>query len=193
MKTINKICVAILFALASGGCVSSVEVQKDDSVNFNQYHTYSWIVTRASENDNTERAMAYADIPVRNAAHKSLGAKGWKEVTENPDVLISYDVLVERSTQRNTDAVYSQPYTRSYFNPYTRRWHSVYYPGQFLGYESYDTPVKEGTITISMIDAKTDKTIWQGWTTESISGTRYSSVELTNTVDRIFKKFTIDH
>ena len=47
---------------------------------------------------------------------------GWHEVADNPDALISYDILVERSTEQRSDPVYSQPFTRSYYNQFTKRW-----------------------------------------------------------------------
>ena len=48
---------------------------------------------------------------------------------------------------------------------------------------------KEGTVSISMIDAKTDKTIWQGWTTNELNGNQFSSKEVQKNVKSIFKKF----
>ena len=29
--------------------------------------------------------------------------------------------------------------------------------------------VREGTVTITMVDAKTNKTVWQGWTTDEVN------------------------
>jgi hypothetical protein len=60
-----------------------------------------------------------------------------------------------------------------------------------LGYESYEQLIKEGTITITMIDAKTDKTVWQGWTTEEVNNRNLTSKEIQNAVRSIFKKFDV--
>jgi hypothetical protein len=166
-----------------------VEIQKDESVNFSKFQTYSWIETHVSESQEEKRAMAFADISVRNAANRALASYGWREVEQNPDVLVSYDVLVERSTVRNSDPVYSQGYYRNYYNPYTRRWHTIYYPSRFLGYDTYNTQIEDGTISVSMMDARTDKLVWQGWTTEGMTGSRFTTEELTNAVNHIFKKF----
>ena len=179
---------AVLFA---AGCSTPVYVQKDESVNLNNYRTYMWVDTRASENDNTARSAAYADISVHNSVNGELRAMGWREVTDNPDALISYDILVERSTEQRSDPVYSQPFTRSYYNRFTKRWNRIYYPSQFLGYQNYDVPVKEGTITISIMDARTDKNVWQGWTTESMNYTRLTDDEISRSVRNIFNKFDV--
>ena len=173
------------------GCSSPVYVQKDDAISLSSYKTYMWVDTRMNESDNSARASAYADISVRNAVNAALRKAGWQEVTDNPDALISYDILVERSTERQSDAVYSQPFTRSYYNPRTRRWSTIYYPSQFMGYQSYEVPVKQGTITISLLDANSDKTVWQGWTTENMNYARFTNDEISRAVNNIFKKFQV--
>lgn len=185
----NFLASAIFSALLLTSCSSPVHVQKDDNANLNNYKTYMWVDTRSGENDNTARAASYADISVHNAVNEALRNAGWREVNENPDALVSYDILVERTTERQSDAVYSQPFTRSYFNPRTRRWVSFYYPSQFLGYQTYEVPVKEGTITISIIDAQSDKAIWQGWTTENMNYSRFTDDEIHRSVKNIFRKF----
>jgi len=181
--------VVLIAALVLAGCSSPVHVQKDDNANLSNYKTYMWVETRASETDQSTRAVAYADIPVHNSVNAELRSMGWQEVSSNPDALISYDILVERSVEQKSDAVYSQPFTRSYYNPYTRRWSSIYYPSQFLGYQNYEVPVKEGTVTISIIDARTDKPVWQGWTTENMNYNRLTEDEISRSVRNIFNKF----
>ncbi len=192
MKTKNPgslIWLSIFAGVMLAGCSTPVYVQKDDAANMSNYKTYMWVDTRASETDNSERPSSYADIPVRNAVNNELRSMGWREVSDNPDALLSYDILVERSVEQKNDPVYSRPVTRSFYNPYTRRWSTIYYPSQFLGYQSYEVPVKEGTVTISIIDARNDKTVWQGWTTETMNYNRFSSDEIARSVRSIFNKF----
>ena len=181
------VALACLFA----SCKAPVYVQKDDSINLRNYHTYMWVDTKVNENDKSQRAMAYADISVRNAVNAELRKTGWKEVSDNPDVLVSYDVLVEKTTEQRSDPVYTQPYTRMYYNPYSRRWSTIYYPSQFVGYDNYNEPVKQGTITISMVDANTDKLAWQGWTTENLNYNRLTTDEISRSVRNIFNKFDV--
>jgi len=147
-----------------------------------------WVETRANENDQSKRGAAFADISVHNAVNAELNRRGWREVTENPDVLVSYDILVERNVERKSDPVYSQPFTRSYFNPYTRRWSVIYYPSSFQGYDVYNEPVREGTVTITMVDARTDKNVMQGWVTDRLGGSRPSDDEIRRSVRSIFKE-----
>jgi hypothetical protein len=191
MKAMRYAALIVAAGLFITGCKAPVYVQKDESANLNSYKTYSWVDTRKDENDKSAKATAFADISIRNAANKALAKTGWREVKSNPDVLISYDILVEKSMQRQSDPVYSRGFTRMYYNPYMRRWGTIYYPSQFLGYESYQTPIKEGTITITMMDTKTDKAVWQGWTTHTIDGNRLSKDEISSAVSNIFRKLDV--
>jgi outer membrane murein-binding lipoprotein Lpp len=191
MKPIQIISAAIFSVLVIAGCSAPVHVQKDDNVNLSSYKTYSWVDTRYSENDNSKRPPAYADISVRNAANAELQKAGWREVSDNADAYISYDVMVERNTARQSDPVYSQSFTRTYYNPRLRRWSTIYYPSQFLGYNSYDVPIREGTITITITDANTDKVIWQAWTTDELNYSRITSEEIQSSVKNIFSKFDV--
>ena len=66
-----------------------------------------------------------------------------------------------------------------------------YATSQFEGYERDDRSIREGTVTISMIDGKTDKTVWQGWTTDEVNSRNLTSREIQSSVRSIFKKFDI--
>lgn len=180
--------VVIVITLFNINCSSPAYVQKDDAANLADYKTYSWADTRSSQDDDSKRATAYADISIHNAVNSELKKWGWTEVAENPDAFVTYDILVEGSTDIEREPVYSQPYTRYYYNRLRRVWVPVYYPSQFVGYQEYESPVKEGTVTITVIDAKTDKNIWQGWTTERLGQSRITDSDIKRSVRNIFKE-----
>jgi hypothetical protein len=169
-------------------CSTPAYVEKDSSTNLSNYKTYMWVDVKANESDASSRATSFADVSVHNAVNAELNNWGWSEVADNPDVLISYDVLVERGAETQSEPVYSQPYSRLYYNRFTRRWSTIYYPSQFLGYQQYQVPVREATITISMMDADTDKTIWQGWTTERLGSAGIRELDVKRSVRSIFKE-----
>lgn len=172
------------------GCGPLAYVQKDETVNFSQYKTYAWSERTDSTNKKI-RSNSITEQNIRAAVEKELDKQGWREVKKNPDVLLNYDVLVERTTTQQSDPVYSQPFTRTFYNPYYRRFYSVYYPSRFLGYDDRTVSVKEGTITITMTDNTTDKMIWQGWTTEQVDNRNLSGKEVESSVKAIFKKFDV--
>jgi hypothetical protein len=60
-----------------------------------------------------------------------------------------------------------------------------------VGYERDNRPVKEGTVTVSMIDTRTDKTVWQGWTTDEVNSRNLTGKEIQSSVKAIFRKFDL--
>src|SRR5437588_12070105 len=94
----------ILFAAAAlffSSCGTSAHIEKDQSVDLKRYKTYTWI-----DKENKE-AMKNA-IPaenLKNAVDGQLQKSGWRQVDANPDVLLSYDLLVEKSTKQQSDPV----------------------------------------------------------------------------------------
>lgn len=192
MRYLKFLSVFSLAAALLAGCASVAHVEKDDSVNFSNYHSYTWVEVKDSKNDSS--AIKVSDLTerrIRDAVNAELAKAGWKENKRKPDVLISYDVMVERGVKEDTDPVYSQPFTRYVYNPYTRRWVSIYYPSEFLGYDRNQRSVREGTVTISVIDAKSEKTVWQGWTTDEVNSKNLTSKEIQNAVKSIFRKFDV--
>lgn len=180
----------IVFLLAS--CASTAHVEKDDNADFSRYKTFAWMDNDGQGKADKNRSNDLAEQKIRDAVNKELAkTAGWREVKNRPDVLLSYDVLIERSTRSVSEPVYSRPFSRVFFNPYTRRYGTIYYPSQFLGYDYDQRPIREGTVTISMIDVKTDKTVWQGWTTNEVSSRNISNSEIQSAVRSIFKKFDV--
>lgn len=183
--SLKSIAAAITSVVVLASCASSAHIEKDDSVNFGKYKSFTWL---HGESGKLENQSDLAETKIRDAVSKEFEKIGWKEAKNKPDVILDYDVLVERASKEKKEPVYSQPYSRLVFNPYTRRYTTIFYPSQFVGYESYEKIIKEGTITITMIDAKTDKVVWQGWTTSEVNSKNLTSKEIQKAVAGIFKK-----
>jgi hypothetical protein len=185
----KKIVSAILITMVMMySCSTPAYVEKETNSNLSNYKTYMWVDLMTKENGPAARAAAFADLSVRNAVNAELQRWGWKEANENPGVLISYDILVEKNVERKNDPLYTQPYSRFYYNRFSKRWSAIYYPSQFLGYDQYQVDVKEATVTITMMDAENDKKIWQGWTTERLGSSGITNLNVKKSVRNIFKK-----
>jgi tRNA U54 and U55 pseudouridine synthase Pus10 len=180
----------IVFLMAS--CASTAHIEKDDNADFRQYKTFAWIDKDGEDKNDKNRSAEMSEQKIKDAVGKELQkTAGWREVKNRPDVLLSYDVLVERTIKQDNDPVYSRPYRRVFYNPTTRRYSTIYYPSQFLGYDRDQRTVREGTVTVTMIDAKTDKAVWQGWTTDEVNNRNLSTREIQNAVRSIFRKFDV--
>lgn len=176
--------------LAFSACSPVAHVEKDPSVNLSNYDTYAWVDTKASQDRNGSNPAAFAQLSVQNEVNARLQKKGWRLDNKNPDVLLSYDILVERNVEQRDDPVYTRPFTRYFYNPFIRRWGTIYYPSRFVGYDSYTVPVREATLTLNMMDARSDKKIWQGWTTQQVNSRVMSQDEIKSSVKSIFRKFS---
>jgi hypothetical protein len=189
MKNLKLFSIAAIASLFFVSCASVAHVEKDETVNFSQYKTFTWVDTK--EKNEEKKGTDLLEKNVMTAVNAQLKKEGWQESKTRPDVLLSYDVLVEKAVREDRDPVYSRPFSRIFFNPYTRRYSSIYYPSQFMGYDQRAYEVREGTVTITMIDAKTDKTIWQGWTTDVVNSKNLTAKEIQSSVKNIFRKFDV--
>jgi hypothetical protein len=185
IKSLNFLAVIFLGSVLLVSCASTVHIEKDETVNFGNYKTYTWV---HGDNSKLNNQSDLVEARVRQAVNAELEKAGWRQSKNKPDALLDYDLFVERNSREKSEPVYSQPFSRLVYNPYTRRYSTIYYPSEFLGYESHSQTIKEGTITITMIDAKTDKMIWQGWTTEVVNSRNLSGKEVQKAVASIFKK-----
>lgn len=191
-KTLKLWGVFSVMAFLVAGCASTVHVEKDDTVDFRDYKTFAWVDKDGEGKSDRNKQNDLTEEKIKTAVNEELRkTAGWKEVRNRPDVLLSYDVLVERTVKETSSPVYTQPYSRLVYNPYTRRYTTIYYPSQFVGYDRDERQAREGTVTITVIDAKTDKTVWQGWTTDEVNSRNLTSKEIQYAVRSIFKKFDV--
>lgn len=183
--------IALVF-MAGGlltGCASTAHIEKVEGVDMSKYSNYSWI--RSSSEQKLQSPVSNASImetKLRKAIGKQLEKQGWKESHRNPDVLISFDIVVEHTQRESSQAVYSPGMTRFLYNPRSSRWVPIYFPSRYLGEDRYTVPVKEGTLTVTMVDAQTEKVIWQGWTTSEVDNRNLTQKEIDKIVGAIFKK-----
>lgn len=172
--------------LISGSCNVSSHTEKAAGVNFANYKTFAW----ANNGDNKKSDRADNDIVdnnIKNSISKELEKKGWTETDSNPDVLLDYTIAVQHGTKREATPVYSYPFTQYFYG--RRRIYSIWYPSTLIGVRSRNVPFKEGELSINMVDAKTNKLIWQGWAKGDINTKSVTTKEVTAQVKSIFKKF----
>ena len=177
------------FFILISGCTSTAHIEKDKNTDLGKYKTYTWI-DKADEKD-SNHTNDIAEQSVHSSVNEALEKNGFRQVKSNADLLVTYDLMVEKNVKQQNNPVYSQPYSRLYYNPYSGRYRTLFFPSQLMGYDSYQTPVKEGTVTISIIDPKTDKTIWQGWSTNELMSNHITSKDVQKNVKSIFKKFDV--
>lgn len=183
----------VIAALMLSACGVQSYVEKDPAVNLNNYRTYAWLNDKETKRKDGKAYKDFQESYLMDLVSKELEKSGWQKATRgNPDVLIDYDIMVENDVREQSESVYSRPTVRYFYNPYTRRINSVYYPSQYLGEQSYTVPYKSGTITINIVDTKDNKLIWQGWAeTDVTNNKRIQKDDMNKIVRSIFKKFDV--
>ena len=189
LKSLNVGAFVLAGVMAFSSCANTAHIEKSKGANLAAYKTYSWVEEEKPTSKKENRRSEITRQNIQAAVDKQLQKSGWQLVNSNPDVLVSTDLVIEKNQKEQRDPVYSQPYTRTYFNRYSRRFNTYYFPSQFMGYDSYSAAVKEGTVTVTLIDAKTDKAVWQGWATNELYSNQISDKEISRNVKSIFKKF----
>ena len=179
--------VTLLVILVS--CGTTAMVQKDNHVDIRKFRTYAWV--DASTNDTLNHGSKTNDLmdrKIKESIERNLTEAGWKLTKKNPDVLLTYDLDVEKEQRKMRTPMYSNAGYRYVYSPFGRRWVPVYYPSELMGYRNTTETVQEHTLTVSLIDAETDKTVWQGWTTVDKNTNRLTDKEIDNNVRAIVKK-----
>ena len=84
---------AFVFLLAS--CASTAHIEKDDNTDFSKYRTFAWVEKEGQDKNDRKKNNDLSEQKIRDAVSKELEkTAGWRESKNNPDVLLSYDVLV---------------------------------------------------------------------------------------------------
>ena len=170
-------------------CGTTAMVQKDNNVDIRKFRTYAWV--DASTQDTLNKSSKTNDLmdrKIKESIERNLTEVGWKQTKKNPDVLLTYDLDVEKEQRNLRTPMYSNPGYRYVYSPFGRRWVPIFYPSELMGYRNTTETVQEHTLTVSLIDADTDKTVWQGWTTVDNNTRRMTDKEIDNNVRAIVKK-----
>jgi hypothetical protein len=146
----------------------------DHTVNFDKYHTYSWIGVNVQEPLWNDR--------VRNAIDNQLAAKGWSKVQTGGDAAVS--AFGSTTTERTLETWYSGGFGGGWYH---RGWWVGGGPG-FATTTVERTPV--GTLHIDIFDAQSKKVIWHGDCSDTLSGNpEKNEKKLEKSVADLFKKF----
>lgn len=84
MENVDWIC-SCHFLLAS--CATSTHIEKDDSINFNDYKTFAWLEKNPNAEKGKNKQSDLTEQRIREAVNKELAkSAGWREVKSRPDV-----------------------------------------------------------------------------------------------------------
>lgn len=161
--------VVALAVIALGGCGGSsmkVSTDYDRSANFAPLKTYSWRVEQQLPNPLMGQRLV-------EAVDANLKAKGFTRVESGGDITVTYHAAADKTVD-------VQSFQSG--GPYSC-W------GGCMTSTTV-TPVTVGTVIVDLVDTKTNKMLWRGSATDTVSGDpKENEGKINEGIHRMFEKF----
>ncbi len=178
-----------LMILVSGCLNSTIYSDYDRSNNFSLYKTYAWLPKNTKHNREFDDAIV--DKNILNYVANELNSRGYHLNVDNPDILLDYDITVEKKVETISTPVYR---TSHNFSGYNNSFRSPAFRnggGYVPRYRNQKIVYKEGTLTVMVIDKKKNQMVWKGWSEGTFNGVATFEVELPKDIHALFKKYPI--
>lgn len=200
-RKINVLSLAgICTILISCGSYKNIYTNRDESVDFSNYHTFAWAPDSTSNRDDKPELAAFDNDIVRNNAknyiNHNLTNRGLLLDIKSPDLVLKLVLLNEKQEkvvtyQSYPGYYYYSPFYFPYYYPYYRTytWYGAY--PFWNDVTTYTKTYIKGTITIDVFDRKLQKLIWTGSAEGDIYDPSYIKYAVHPAVDRILKRFPI--
>jgi hypothetical protein len=172
MKSLLTLIIPSLCLLLPGCSLTTVNYDYDTDFDFSSLKQYRWLEIPADF-----PASEIMVQRIKKAVNQQMETKGFKQVSESPDFLISlqgFRDIVRQGVERGT--VY-QGYSRGHSQGYNR--------GYDRRLEVYE--YEEGTLTLTIINTTGDNLIWQGMATGIIEPDRSTEAKEKRTQEVVAK------
>ena len=154
MRCPLRLAAAALSAFVATGCATmNVSAHVQRGLDFATYRTYDWgpADARPTGDPRLDQNPFFKDH-VEGAVEKQLAARGFERASSGtPDLLIHYHASINQRIDVNrVDRSYGYCYNDNC-------------DARVVEYEA-------GTLVIDMVDTRTNRVIWRGWSQESVEG-----------------------
>lgn len=165
----------LLFLMASCATTSSVITDYDREADFSEYRTFFWSDEfQMQQVEGENEPLFYNTLNkkrLKQAIQREMEARGYTMSSENPDLLVNAQVLVEERTTTQNNLPYR----------------GFYYWGPPVPQTSTN---KEGDIVVDLIDQEQHQLVWQGYATGVLdTRTKNREEEIRDAVTIIFAKY----
>jgi Domain of unknown function (DUF4136) len=172
MKTLQRVFVTLAVAVAFfsiPALAQKVETDYDHSVNFNQYHTYSW--------GHIHSADPFFEQRLRDTVDHELQAKGWQVVPAGGDVTLTAVAVKKNQAEYIT-----------FYDGLGGGWRWRGWGGGMATTTVEKVPV--GTLVVDIYDTSTKRLVWRGLAHDQLSDNPDKDTKkLEKAVDKLFGKF----
>lgn len=146
--------VALVVSLAACGGGLKTSYDFNPSANFTNYQTWAWM-----NMPNNAQLSELNQQRVRTAIERGLAGKGLRQVTDNPDMWVGFQVVLDEEVSYNTVNNY---YGTGWGYP---GWYGPRYGGVGMtmgSSQTYENRVTVGTLFIDMFDAGSKDLVYRG-------------------------------
>lgn len=155
-----------------------IKVEFDQTLDFKAFKTYAWAPIGA-----VSRPMLVAAI--QGAVDEELGARGLKQVQNNPDLWVEMYGSVDSDMAVSYSDLYSGYGGIPPFDQNFLIWGAV--PGS-----TTTVVVHKGQLVVDLINASQKKLAWRGVATEKLSDQKKKLVDQVNrAVEKLFQKYPV--
>ena len=159
--------VSIVLLLATAA-IADVKTDYDRSADFNRYKTYSWEKVQTTDPLWVDR--------IKEAVDSQLAAKGWTRVDSGGEVSI---IAIEMTRNQQT--------LNTFYDGFGRGWR---WGGGFGNATTTVDTYKVGTLVVDLFDANTQKLIWRGSSSDTLSDKSDKNITtLDKDVQKMFDHF----
>ena len=186
------ICIALAAALlASCAPARRIDYDYDKTVNFGKYRTFAWMPQAQAAYKDNRYQNEIIDNNIKTYVAKHFEAMGLKLDKRKPDLLLSYDLQVEKGEYTQEIPIYQQ-LAVGMMNPWMNGAQAIGWnhpmnfqfwgqpgmvvpggmamapgmwmpPPQVVGYRTRQVPFKNGTLVVSAHTKYENRLIWRGW------------------------------
>lgn len=180
MRRFQMPTVVLLLALLSA-CATTPRHEFDQQADFVALKTFRWLEPKYGE-QNVSVSHPVLDSPllgqrVKRAVIRTLGGRGYLEVMESPDFLVTYHTAEGEQQQRSG----------TYMSVGYGRFHPPFGGGVLL--DMSPRSFKEGTLILDVVNARTGDLVWRGWSDAALTQRNFDEERINEAVSYILSAF----
>ncbi len=170
-----------LLLLAAAPGIAGITVDRAQEVDFNQYSSYAWIEASEIADQQPDPSRHEAEKLIRAAISRELTSRGFREVSEDADLLVRSTFVVREEDFDDVDILDE-----------TNRWGAsatnAGQPGE------YTREIDMGTLTIDLMDGYSKLEIWRAIATAVVRprANKKSEKRINKVVGKMFESYPVE-
>ena len=165
--------VAGLLSLTLPGVLAAGDhgVKYDREHDFSAYESYDWMERKKRPKGSPLAVGGAADTRIRNAIDRQLAAQGFRPaIDEEADFLVAFDGAMEQVQNIQSDRYQIAT-------------------GVAWVAEGDINSYRQGTLVISILDAKSGHRVWHAWTTQKVKDPENPGKQIDKAVKKLLARF----